>query len=127
MFAQGIRLSRRAKSLARRDIPLSQLEPPDTPMVRGARTLVDVTASPQMRGHVYRTGYWTQLVLLQDGEPAPSQLETAWVASLLHDVGTEHPTPHGDFATAGIEALKRLAHEHRWGDEQTHAAAEAIA
>lgn len=127
MFAQGIQLSRRARSLRLRDMPLSALEPPDTPMVRAARTLVEQTASPQMRGHVYRTGYWTQLVLLQDGERTPVELETAWIVALLHDIGTEHPTPRGDFATAGIEAMKRLAHEHRWSEEQTHAAAEGIA
>jgi hypothetical protein len=127
MFAQGVSLSRRAKSSSLRNVSVSDLDPPDTPMVRGARALIDETASPQMRGHVYRTGYWTQLVLRQDGARTPAELETAWVAALLHDVGTEHPTPRGDFATAGIEALKRLASDHRWSEEQTQAAAEGIA
>jgi hypothetical protein len=127
MFAQGVRLSRRAKSRSLRNVSLSDLEPPDTPMVRGARSLIDEIASPQMRGHVYRTGYWTQLVLRQNGEPTPTELETAWVAALLHDVGTEHPTPRGDFATAGSQAMKRLANEHRWSEDQTQAAAEGIA
>jgi hypothetical protein len=127
MFAQGVVLSRRARSMHKRDIRLSELEPPDTPMVRGARELVQKIAGDEMRGHVYRTGYWTQLVLIQDGERTPAELETAWVAALLHDVGTERPTSRGDFSVGGIEAVKALAHEHRWPEEQTHAAAEAIA
>ena len=128
-LVEGARLARRARRSDRHATPLDELAPPDTPMVHAARSyLVDACGTPLVN-HSMRTAYWTLLVLHQhgDGELAPIDRETAWVAALLHDVGLERPLPRRDFALAGIETLKTLAHAHRWPADQVEAAAEAIA
>jgi hypothetical protein len=124
---EGIRLGRRAKRGSARNAPLAQFEPPDTPMVNAARErLIDISSTP-MVNHCLRTAFWTLFVLHQDGEIAPADLETTWVAALLHDVGLEQPPPRGDFSAGGIAAVEELALAHRWPDEQVHLASEAIA
>jgi hypothetical protein len=124
---EGIRLGRRAKRGTARDAPLALFEPPDTPMVHAARArLLDASGTP-MVNHCFRTAFWTLFVLHHDGEVAPADLETTWVAALLHDIGLERPPPRGDFSAAGIAAVEELAVEHGWPDEQVHLASEAIA
>jgi hypothetical protein len=126
-FREGLRLRRRAKRGTRRSAPLALFEPPDTPMVNAARAHLLASCGTPIANHSIRTAFWTMFVLHEDGDVAPADLETGWVAALLHDVGLEQPPARGDFSQASIDVLKALAVEHRWGDEQVHAAAEAIA
>jgi hypothetical protein len=96
-------------------------------MVNGARSHLEAHADRAMVNHCYRTAFWTLVVLHEHTELAPSVVETAWVAALLHDIGLEVPPARGDFSIRGIEVLKTLAHDLGWPDEQVHAASEAIA
>jgi hypothetical protein len=126
-MAEGIRLGLRARKDERRNVPLSVLEPPDTAMVGAARSYLEAHADRAMVNHCFRTAFWTLVVLHQHLELAPKDIETAWVAALLHDVGLEVPPSRGDFSMGGIEVLKTLALDLGWGEEQTHQACEAIA
>jgi len=124
---EGFRLGRRAARSDRRAAPLALFEAPDTPMVRSARAYLDANSGTQFANHSIRTAFWTLFVLHEHGEVTPTELETAWVAALLHDVGLEAPPGRGDFSRAGIDVLRALAVEHRWSDAQVHDASEAIA
>jgi hypothetical protein len=119
----GFRLRRAARG---RDVPLAELEPPDTPIVNAARARLVASCGTPMANHSIRTGYWTQLVMLIHGDVTPEDRETAWVAALLHDIGLEEPPAHGDFTAKGVEIVEELALAHRWPDAQVHAASEAI-
>ncbi|MFT3842701.1 MAG: HD domain-containing protein [Myxococcaceae bacterium] len=124
---EGAYLSLRAMARKRNRLPLSGFEPPSTAMVNAAREHLLKVARPAMANHSHRTAFWTQLVLAQHGELGERDRETAWVAALLHDVGLDAPPERGDFSQGGVEVLKRLAHQHRWPEEQVHQAGEAIA
>ncbi|HVO29629.1 MAG TPA: hypothetical protein VMV18_02795 [bacterium] len=125
---EGVRLRRHAlRNDDRRNIPLSRIEPPETPMVIAAREFLAARCERVMANHSYRTGFWTMAVLHQHVEVTDQLRETAWVAALLHDVGLEVPPSKGDFSLGGVEVLKNLAREHRWSDEQTFDASQAIA
>jgi hypothetical protein len=126
-LGEGFRLARAARRIDRRRVALALLEPPDTPMVRASREHLVRHCERPMVNHSMRTAFWTLAVLHQRGELTPTDLETTWVAALLHDVGLEHPPEQGDFSLGGVQVLKALAHEHRWSEEQTHLAAQAIA
>lgn len=124
---EGFRLRRHARRGGGRAPALDRFAPPDTPMVNAARAHLLASSGPPMANHCVRTAYWTCLVLEQHAELTPVELETTWVAALLHDVGLERPPPSGDFSLAGIEAVKTLAHATGWPDDQVHFASEAIA
>jgi len=124
---EGIRLGRRAKRGRARDASLALFEPPATPMVDAARAYLFDVASTPMANHSFRTAFWTLFVLHQHGEVTPVDLETTWVAALLHDVGLERPPRRGDFSAAGIAIVEKLALETCWSDDQVHFATEAIA
>jgi HD domain len=126
-FGEGVRLALRARRGDRRNVAISALEPPDTPMVRASREYLESRCVAGMVNHSYRTAFWTAAVLLQNAGLTDENRETAWVAGLLHDVGLEHPPEKGDFSLGGVEALKSLAHEFHWSEKQTHQAGEAIA
>lgn len=124
---EGMRLGRRAKRNDRRAGPLAVFEPPSTPMVDAARAYLLESCGTPMANHSFRTAYWTLCVLYQHGEVTPTDLETTWVAALLHDVGLERPIDRGDFSSAGIAVLHTLAARTRWNADQVHFASEAIA
>jgi HD domain-containing protein len=124
---EGMRLRRRARRGERRSAPLALFAPPDTPIVNASRSYLLESCGEPMANHSFRTAYWTMFVLHEQGDVGPADLETAWVAALLHDIGLERPPARGDFSQGGIDVLKALAVEHAWPDDQVHAAAEAIA
>jgi len=126
-LVEGLGLSLRAIATGRRRVPLTGFEPPATPMVNAAREHLKKVATAPWSNHSHRTAFWTQLVLSQHGELTDRDRETAWVAALLHDIGLEVPPARGDFSQTGVDVLKQLAHQHRWSEEQTHQALEAIA
>jgi hypothetical protein len=126
-LGEGFRLRRRARKDERRAVALARFEPPETPMVRSARDYLAVHSDVSMVNHCFRTAFWTLVVLHQHIDLGPQDIETTWVAALLHDVGLEVPPARGDFSLGGVEVLKAFAHELRWSEEQTHQASEAIA
>jgi hypothetical protein len=123
---EGYALGRRARREGRTDIAVARLEPPETPMVKAARAYLEAHVCRPMIHHSFRTGYWTAAVLHQHDSGGEKEIETAWVAALLHDVGLEVPPARGDFTMGGVEVLERLAREVGWSGEQTEQAAEAI-
>jgi len=125
-IAEGIRLGGLALHDERRMVGMDRFEPPDTPMVRAAREYLAAHAGAAMANHSYRTSFWGLVVLHEQGDLTPEEIETTWVAGLLHDVGLEDPPDRGDFTMGGVHVLVRLAREHRWSDERTRQAAEAI-
>jgi hypothetical protein len=126
-IGEGFGLARRARDNDRWRIPLANMEPIETEMVHASRDYLAKHCDPCMVNHCMRTGFWTLAVLFHRDQLTSRNVETAWVAALLHDVGLEHPAEKGDFTSGGVAVLKKLAHEHRWSEEQTHQAAEAIA
>jgi hypothetical protein len=124
---EGLRLALRARFDDRRLVPLSALEPPDTPMVTAAGHYLQVHSHHEMVSHCYRTAYWTMAVLHAHDALTPAVAETAWVAALLHDIGLEGPPGSADFTMGGVRAVQALAREHGWNEEQTTQASEAIA
>jgi hypothetical protein len=124
---EGFRLRRFALRSGRRETALATFDAPDTSMVQAARSYLVANSGTPMANHSVRTAYWTLFVLHQHGELTPLEIETTWVAALLHDVGLEHPPAKGDFSVGGIEVLKQLAFEQQWGEEQVELASEAIA
>jgi hypothetical protein len=127
MLREGFRLRRRAKKSDRHGASLGPFEPPATPMVRAAQEHLAAHSDRTMQNHCYRTAFWALTVLGHDAELSERDLETTWVAALLHDVGLEVPPTKGDFSLGGVEILETLAEKHRWSEEQAHDAAEAIA
>lgn len=80
-----------------------------------------------MVNHAYRTGYRTVLLLNEHVGLTAEDVETSWVAALLHDVGLDVPPQIGDFSLGGVETLERLAREVSWPMERVFEAAQAIA
>lgn len=126
-LVEGARLRRRALGDPRREVLLSALEPPDTPIVAAARAALSERAGPEMERHAWRTGFWTVAVLHQHDALTDASRETAWVAALLHDVGLDQPPARGDFSVAGVERLRALGREHGWSESRVREAGEAIA
>jgi hypothetical protein len=124
---EGMRLGQHARRGTRRADPLAAFEPPATPMVDAARAHLLASCGAPMANHSFRTAYWTLFVLHQHDEVTPADLETAWVAALLHDVGLEQPIDRGDFSSAGVAVLHTLAAQTRWSNDQVRLASEAIA
>ncbi len=57
-----------------------------------------------------------------------NEIEVAWVAALLHDIGLEERSTDGsDFSLVGIDVVKTLAAQSGWRDDQVALASEAIA
>lgn len=126
-LVEGMRLFRRARRDGRRADPLERFEPPATPMVCAAREYLLAHSSPPMVNHCHRTAFWTLMVLNQHSEVTPRDIETTWVAALLHDVGLEVPPASGDFSLGGVHVLDALARELNWDEAEAHRAGEAIA
>ena len=61
--------------------------------------------------HCFRTAFWTLVVLHQHVDVTDEDLETTWVAALLHDIGLEDPPAKGDFSLGGVQVLR--AHGER--------------
>ncbi|HVQ23715.1 MAG TPA: hypothetical protein VMV01_00980, partial [Planctomycetota bacterium] len=108
-------------------VDLAKLAPPDTPMVKAAVKLLEEKASPPFRNHAYRTAYWALVVMKRERpELTPQEIEEAWVAALLHDLGLEDPPTHGEFTLGGVAAVRELAEANKWDKRSAARASEAI-
>src|SRR5688572_7871230 len=118
---------RRTRPPAVEKLDLAKLAPPDTPMVKAAVQLLEQKASAPFRNHAYRTAYWALAVMKREKpELTPQDLEEAWVAALLHDLGLEQPPTHGEFTLGGVAAVRQLAETNKWDKQATARACEAI-
>jgi hypothetical protein len=55
-----------------------------------------------------------------------TEVEEAWMAALLHDIGLAFPPPQGEFTLGGVKILRELARSNGWGPESVRRASEAI-
>lgn len=106
-------------------VDLDNLRLPDSALALAAEEQAREELSPHVLQHSYRT-YLFGLALAGIDERAVDN-ELVYVASLLHDLNLEHPTPGRCFAVVGAERAEVLALEHRASPERAEAIAAAIA
>lgn len=106
---------------------LSQFNPPNTPIVNEAIQLLRQHSPPEMVNHCFRTAYWTLVIMKQQkAELSPTEIEEAWVAALLHDIGLDVPASFGEFTLGGVAFVSKLAAKYNWDKRSERKACEAI-
>lgn len=101
--------------------------PPDAPIVQAALARVKAHLDPAFVNHSIRTACWT-LVVMRREQPQLSRqdIEEAWLAGLLHDLGLAETPPRGEFTLGGVAAMSELAAQFHWNGEATRRVSEAI-
>jgi len=99
-MALGLRPARTAT------LELAHVSWPDTKLVREAERECRGTLSAAMANHSVRTFVFGLALSELDGKPV--DLEELYVASLLHDLALESPTPGRCFAVVGAERARAL-------------------
>jgi hypothetical protein len=106
-------------------VDVDHLRWPDSALARDAEEYARAELSPHVLQHSYRTYLFGLALAGIDGKAVDSEL--VYVASLLHDLNLEHPTPERCFAVVGAERAEAFALEHGTPPEQAGAIAAAIA
>ena len=104
---------------------LDSLRWPDSRLAREAEQQAREELSPHMLEHSYRTYLFG--LALADLDHAPVDHELVYVASMLHDLNLEHPTPGRCFAVVGAERAEHFALERGVPPERAAAIGAAIA
>jgi hypothetical protein len=91
-------------------VDLEALRIPDSRLAKEAEAETEELLSPHIREHSYRTFLFGLAFAALDGIPV--DLEMVYVASLLHDLHAELPTPGRCFAVVGAERAEQFALEH---------------
>lgn len=108
--AQQAALAAAAEGAGRRVAPLvdaAALQPPDSRLAREAEREAREMLSPLLLEHSYRTWVFGTALAALDGATVDGEL--LYVASLLHDVGLDRPTPARCFTLDGADAAQRVA------------------
>lgn len=95
---------------------LDEVRVPDTKLAQEARDLAHATFSPYLLGHSYRTWLFGLALARLDGVDVDEEM--VFVASLLHDLGLQEPTPGRCFAVVSAERAEELARSHGAGDDR---------
>lgn len=100
--------------------------PPNTAAARAAAELVSAASDATLVGHVWRTWYFGgQLIAEHLGD---ADLEVAYVAAMLHDLGlTERFDSDEDFERAGATSAAEAATLWGWDPDRVVLVASAIA
>lgn len=108
-------------------VDLAKLAPPASGIVNEAATLLKEKSHPAMVNHCFRTAYWT-LAVMKNKKPELSakEIEEAWIAALLHDIGLDLPPAFGEFTLGGVKIVQLLSQKHGWDKNSAHRASEAI-
>lgn len=106
-------------------VDLDNLRWPDSALAREAEAHAREELSPHVLQHSYRTFLFGLALAGIDGKTVDPEL--VYVASLLHDLNLEHPTPGRCFAVVGAERAEAFALEHHASPERAKAIAAAIA
>ena len=106
-------------------IALDSLRWPDSKLARDAEQQARDELSPHVLEHSYRTYLFGLALAAIDGASVDEEL--AYVASLLHDLQLEHPTPGRCFAVVGAERAEAFALERDVEAERAAAIGAAIA
>lgn len=103
----GLRLRLATRRRGAGGVDLDTLVLPDSRLAKDAEAEAHEVLSPHVREHSYRTFLFGLSLAAIDG--ARIDVEMAYVASLLHDLDLEHPTPGRCFAVVGAERAERFA------------------
>jgi hypothetical protein len=103
----GLRLRLATGRRGQGGVDLDTLRIPDSRLAKDAEAEAREVLSPHVREHSYRTFLFGMALAALDG--AEVDVEVAYVASLLHDLNLEHPTPDRCFAVVGAERAERFA------------------
>lgn len=106
-------------------VDLENLRLPDSALARAAEEQAREELSPHVLAHSYRTYLFGLALAGIDGKAVDTEL--VYVASLLHDLNLEHPTPGRCFAVVGAERAEAFALDHHTSPERAEAIAAAIA
>jgi hypothetical protein len=106
-------------------VDLDKLRWPDSVLARDAEEHAHDELSPHVLQHSYRTFLFGLALAGIDGKAVDTEL--VYVASLLHDLNLEHPTPGRCFAVVGAERAETFALEHHASPQRAEAIAAAIA
>jgi hypothetical protein len=100
--------------------------PPDTMAARSAAELVNEASNAALVGHVWRTWHFGHRLISE--HVAGADLEAAYVAAMLHDLGlTERFDADEDFELAGAAAAADSARLWGWEPDRVALTASAIA
>jgi hypothetical protein len=88
-------------------VDLDAVAIPDSRLAKDAEAHAREVLSPAVREHSHRTFLFGMSLAALDGVSV--DVEMAYVASLLHDLHLEHPTPGRCFAVVGGERAERFA------------------
>ncbi|MGQ0466194.1 MAG: HD domain-containing protein [Sporichthyaceae bacterium] len=105
-------------------VDLSTLKIPDSRLAKDAEAEAQEVLSPSVREHSYRTFLFA--MSLAELQGVEVDVEVAYVASLLHDLQLEHPTPGRCFALVGAERAERFALERDVAPERARRIAAEI-
>jgi hypothetical protein len=108
-------------------VDLLTIGPPDTPIVKEAWRRLGLKSDPAFVNHSIRTAYWT-VAVMRRAKPSlsPQELEEAWLAALLHDIGLAEPPASGEFTLGGVQVVRQIAVQLGWSKDSADRASEAI-
>jgi hypothetical protein len=111
-------------------LELSRFDPPESAIVRAALARLREIPDPEFApfvNHSIRLGYWTLVVMSREHPNlTPTEIEEAWVAALLHDIGLASPPERGEFTLGGVRVVEELGNRYSWSAESVRRASEAI-
>lgn len=123
MVADQIKLALGRRGDGRVDF--ADLRLPDSKLAKAAEAEARECLTPHVLEHSYRTYFFGRALSELDGVPYDDEL--AYVASLLHDLKLEHPTPGRCFAVTGAERAVEFARAAGATPEQVQIIGAAIA
>jgi hypothetical protein len=123
VVGDAIRTRRGRRGQGRLDFGSIRL--PDSALARAAEQEAREVLSPHVLEHSYRTYFFGKALAGIDGVTVDDEL--VYVASLLHDLNLERPTPGRCFAVAGGERAAQFVSAHGGADERAQAVGAAIA
>lgn len=98
---------------------------PDSALARAAEQEALDSVTPHVLEHSYRTYFFGKALAAMDGAQVDDEL--VYVASLLHDLQLEHPTPGRCFAVVGGERAAQFVRDHGGPESRAEAVGAAIA
>lgn len=100
------------------------LEPPDSALVRDARSAAVELLSPMLLGHSERAYAWG--AALGALEQVNFDRELLYVAALLHDTGLQAPVAGRDFTLASTDVALKVAGAHGLSEALSSQIADAV-
>ncbi|MUM17640.1 phosphohydrolase [Mycobacterium sp. CBMA271] len=98
---------------------------PDSALALAAEQEARDAVTPHVLEHCYRTYFFGKALAAMDGVQVDDEL--VYVASLLHDLQLEHPTPGRCFAVVGGERAARFVRDQGASEERAEAVGAAVA